>query len=161
MNAKRRTYHLEVCPGANLQGPSDMEIEASIRGLPGGVPSYVILTKKKNHFMQAGGGPETGFGFEFMEFSDDGFWEHKDSPGANVDVETVVKGILSYARDEETWRELPWKRLSSEESDARQEKMKEEWEDKQPQVGFFRTVASGLLGLALMELGIIKKNKKS
>lgn len=160
MNAKRRTYHLEVCPGTNLQGPNDSEIEAAIRGLPGGVPSFVILTKKKNHFMQAGGCANDGFNFEFMEFSADGLWEHEDSPVGNVGVETVVSAMLSYAREEEAWRDLPWKRLSTAEADARQKKIREEWETKQPQPGFFSTVVGGLLGFALTELGIIDKKRR-
>ena len=160
MNAKRRTYHLEVCPGTSLQGPNDQEIEAAIRGLPGGVPSFLILTKKKNHFMQAGGCAGDGFNFEFMGFSADGLWEHKDSPGGNVDVETVVNAMLSYAKDEETWRDLPWIRLSKEESDARAEKAKLAWEADQPQPGFIRSLIGGFLGAALMELGIISKKKR-
>ena len=101
-----------------------------------------------------------GFSFEFMEFSADGLWEHRDSVGGNVNVETVVKALLSYARDEETWRDLPWQRLSSEESDARQEKLAEERGDEQPQPGFIRTVVGGIFGLALMDLGILDKKKR-
>jgi hypothetical protein len=154
MNSKRRAYHLEVCPGTSLQSPKDEEIEAAIRSLPGGVPSFVILSKKKNDFMQAGGGPRDGFQLEYQEFSADGLWEHEDSVGGRVDVETVVNAILAYARDEESWRNLPWKRLSKEESDKRAAKALQDWQAKQPQEGFFTFVAKGLLGLALENLGI-------
>lgn len=144
-----------------MQGPTDQEIEDAVRGLPGGRPSYVILSKKKHHFMQAGGGgPEDGFHFEFEEFSNDGLWEHKDSPDGRVDVETVVKAMISYASDREDWREMPWVRLSAKESDARQEQLKEELEEGHPEPGFFKSLASGLFGLALMELGIIDKKKR-
>lgn len=145
-----------------MQGPTDQEIEDAVRGLPGGRPSYVILSKKKHHFMQAGGGggPKNGFHFEFEEFSNDGLWEHKDSPDGRVDVETVVKAMISYASDKEDWRELPWVRLSAAESDARQKKLKEEMEVEQPDPGFFKTLASGLFGLALIELGVIDKKKR-
>jgi hypothetical protein len=159
MNAKRRTYHLEIAPGTSIQAPSDLEIEKAIRGLPGGVPSYVILTKKKNHFMQAAGGGDEGYNLEYMEFSLDGLWEHEKSAKGEVDLETVVKALVDYAGDTEYWRELPWKRLSAKESGARAEKAREKFLAELPQAGFFRTVISGLLGIALIELGIVKKKR--
>ena len=160
MNIKRRTYHLEVCPGNSLQGPSDDEIEAAVRGLPGGVPSYVILTKKKNHFMQAGGGGDDDFQLEFMEFSQDGLWEHKDSTGDGVDIETVVQALVQYANDDDKWRELPWVRLSGEEADRRSNAAREKWEAKQPKPAVLMTMVKGMLGAIPLVLGIGSKGTK-
>jgi transposase len=159
-NTKRRTYHLEVCPGTSLQGPTDQEVESAIRGLSGGVPSFVILTKKKNHFMQAGGSSCEGFHLEFMEFSHDGLWEYADSNGRETDVETTVNALVSYARDDESWRDLPWKRLPPEVSDARSQKAMDDWQSKQPHSGFFRTAFRCMLGFILIELGIVGKSKR-
>ena len=53
-----------------------MEIETAIRSLPGGVPSFVILSKKKYEFMQTAGSVSEGFEIQFEEFSRDGLWEH-------------------------------------------------------------------------------------
>ena len=109
----RRKYHLQVCPGISLQGPTDEEIETAVRGLPGGIPSWVILTKRKCHFMQAGGSFKEGFQLEYQEFSPDGHWEHINSH--NIDGETVVRSLLWYAADDERWRsENQWKRLACE-----------------------------------------------
>ena len=119
MSTDRRKYHLRVCPGSNLQGPTDEEIEAAVRGLPGGVPSFVILTKRKNHFMQAAGSFREEFQLEYQEFSLDGHWEHVNT--RNLDGETVVRALLWYAADDERWRtENEWKRFISPPAEKKQ-----------------------------------------
>ena len=121
---KRAKYHLEVCPGTSIQGPTDEEIRQAIRSLPGGVPSFAVLTKKKTHFMQNGGSAHEGFSLEYQEFSVDGHWEHESSP--DVDLETVTRAFVAFANDDdETWRALPWKRVSIEEIGRRSDRAKE------------------------------------
>ena len=159
MNIKRRTYHLEVCPGDSLQGPSDAEIEKAVRGLPGGVPSFVVLRKQKHHFMQVGGGGSEGFQLEYQEYSRDGLWEHKDLPGNGVDIETVVKALVCYAGDDDQWRDLPWVRLSQKESEARAAAAREAWEAEQPQAGVVKTIVGTAIGLLLVGLGIGGKKR--
>jgi hypothetical protein len=111
MNAQRRAkYHLTVCPGQNLQGPTDREIRDAVASRPGGVPSFLILTKAKHHFMQAGGSPKEGFTLEYQEHSVDGHWEHQAS--GTLDSQTVMRALMLYAADDDHWRtEFPWKRV--------------------------------------------------
>lgn len=110
MSRTRRKYHLQVCPGESLQGPTDDEIVSAVSSLPGGIPSFVVLTKKKSHFMQVGGSAKDGFELEYQEYSLDGHWRHVRSP--DVDLETVLKTILWYANDDERWlTENIWHRL--------------------------------------------------
>jgi hypothetical protein len=160
MNAKRRTYHLEVCPGQSFQGPTDDEITNAIRGLPGGVPSFVVLRKKKNHFMQASGSLADGYRLEYEEFSADGLWEHEKSPEGEVDVDTVVRALTAYAGDNDSWRDIPWKRLPKEVSDERGRKALEDWQAKQPQPGFFRSLVGGIIGYVLEESGLVGKQRR-
>ncbi len=100
--ASRRKYHLQVCPGASLQGPTDEEIHTAIRSLPGGNRSFAILTKTKSNFMQAAGSSRERFVLEYQEFSRDGHWEHVDT--GEVDTETVVQTLCWYANDDDRWR---------------------------------------------------------
>jgi hypothetical protein len=123
---KRAKYHLQVCPGTNLQGPTDDEIRQALLSLPGGVPSFAILTKSKMHFMQVGGSAHEGFALEYQEFSVDGHWEHELRP--DVDLETVTGALIAFANDDDdTWRALPWKRVSIEEIGRRSDQAKEKF----------------------------------
>ena len=149
--AKRHTYHLQVCPGDSLQGPSDNEIASAVRGLPGGVPSFVILTKGKDQFMQAGGSVADGFQLEYQEFSRDGHWEHEDS--ADVSADVVIQAFQWYAQDDDRWRtELKWKRLVRSELQKRNKQEWEEWRASQPKEGFFKGLVRGLTRIAYEEV---------
>jgi hypothetical protein len=155
---KRRTYHLQVCPGDSLQGPSDEEIAHAIKSLPGGIPSFAILTKKKNAFMQAGGSESDGFQLEYQEFSRDGHWEHENS--GNVPLEIVVQTLQWYAQDDDRWRtQHKWKRLVRSELEERNKGAWREWEESQPKKGFFKSILHGLLQIGLAELIHGKKKR--
>lgn len=172
--SKRSKYHLTVCPGDNLQGPTDEEIIGATWSLPGGRPSFVILQKKKCHFMQAGGSAEEGFTLEYQEFSTDGHWQHVGSP--DVDIETVNAALTSYARDEDSWRELPWRRVTRSENVERAVRVAQEieaeldaengqpvpssppqpptlWED-------VKGLAAGAVEVMLEEIGLLDKRRK-
>ena len=127
----RRKYHLQVCPGEGLQGPTDSEIADSVRSLPGGVPSFVILTKGKNDFMQAGGSKSEAFQLEYQEISRDGHWEHEES--GNVPEQIVVQALQWYAQDDARWRtNLKWRRLSRAERQAKNQTAWKEWRETEP-----------------------------
>jgi hypothetical protein len=112
------------------------------------------------HFMQAAGGGDDNFLLEFMEFSQDGLWEHKDSTGVGVNIDIVVQAFIQYANDDDVWRELDWVRLSGEEADRRSDAERVRLEEEKPQPGFFKTIGGGLLGVLLIELGIVGKGRK-
>jgi hypothetical protein len=140
-SSKRRKYHLQVCPGDSIQGPSAEEIETAIRSLPGGVPSFVILSKKKYEFMQTSGSVSEGFEIQYEEFSRDGLWEHGSR---ELPAEVVVRLVQLYASDDDRWRtELPWKRVSRAESDRRAAQALQENEATLPREGVIRGLAKG------------------
>lgn len=156
---KRATYHFEVCPGDNLQGPSDDEIAEAIKSRPGGVPSFVILTKKKNHFMQTGGSVSEGFELEYQEFSRDGHWEHENSGEVPADV--VIQAFQWYAQDDDRWRtQLHWKRLVHSDLAKRREETCDAWHKSLPRDGFFKTLVKGLRQIALEELGLKRRPRR-
>jgi len=150
--ASRSSYHLQVCPGDSLQGPSDEEIDKVIRSLPGGVPSFAVLTKKKNHFMQAGGSVAEGFQLEYQEFSRDGHWEHVTS--GELTPTTVIQALQWYAQGDDKWRQLQWTRLVRSEIEERNEAAWSDWHASQPREGFFK----GLLK-TLMEIVVDKSRR--
>jgi hypothetical protein len=120
--------------------------------------------------MQCGGSAHEGFSLEYQEYSVDGHWE-LDSKN-EVDLQLVTQAILAFANDDESWRTLPWKRVSLEElgrrSDRAQAKLLAMREAEAANLApkeisiweKLKSYESGILD-TLEEIGLISKRKRN
>ena len=100
--------HLKLGRGADLEDPSEAQIEAALRALPGGLDSFAILARNDQHYIQAAGGPADGF---VLEYRDGKEAEHYRSSRTGLSPDEAVAAFLSYRRGDDAYRHsLGWER---------------------------------------------------
>jgi hypothetical protein len=98
--------HLKLGAGPELENPSDAQLEAALRALPGGLDSFAILAADDQHYMQAHGGHADGFALEYRDGSED---EHYRCSRAGLSLDEVLAAFRSYRRGDGAYRQsLPW-----------------------------------------------------
>lgn len=100
---------LTIGGGTAIENPSEAQIEAALRALPGGTDSFAILATARQHYIQTLGGANEGFVLEYREGSDDTHFQHFTCSQAPCSLEQVLAAFLSYCRGDGAFkRTLEW-----------------------------------------------------
>jgi hypothetical protein len=99
-------WHLTLGTGAEIDEPTEGQIESALRELPGGEDSVAILGTKPEHFIQTAGSASEGFVLEYRVGSDA---HHYRCNNPSLLLDEVLDAFLSYRRgDSEYARTLDW-----------------------------------------------------
>jgi len=84
---------LTLGTGAELQDPTEEQVEAALRQLPGGPDSFAILGSDEQTYMQTSGGAEEGFVLEYREGSPA---SHSRCTNHQLSADAVVAAFRAY-----------------------------------------------------------------
>ena len=93
--------------GRIIENPTVDAIENEIRALPGGIDSFLILSRDEMTYVQTAGGGGEPFTLEYQ----DGSLEMHYRAIGDVTLESVIKVFQAYAHERASWRNVvQWER---------------------------------------------------
>ena len=96
--------------GADVVDPASDQIVEAIRSLPGGMDSFVILTRSENQFLQTLGSREEGFHLEYKESET----RHFVATDAEISETQLIQTFLAYLDGDDSWkRRHQWTKMKT------------------------------------------------
>jgi hypothetical protein len=86
--------------GADVVDPTPDQIVEAIRSLPGGMDSFVILTRSENQFLQTLGSRQEGFHLEYKESEA----RHFVATDAEITETQLIQTFLAYLDGDDSWK---------------------------------------------------------
>ncbi|MEZ4279995.1 MAG: hypothetical protein R3F21_10330 [Myxococcota bacterium] len=94
--------NLELESGPKIDNPTPEQVSKSLQTLDGAGNSFVILAKDQMNYVQASGGPESGFSVEYQTGSIE---EHFGTTRLDLPLATVDSIFRAYAANDPRWTE--------------------------------------------------------